>query len=321
VSLSATAPNIGKVAAGTSATSFTVNAASGAVSIGTGGAQFVPYNATRTALTTITINCTGGSKCSTNNITVTLSAVSATNRMGTVSAWSADFTGAATARLNSGATSQTSATSTMTMTLKPVVTSGNSGSATFHLGLTVPVNTSGTLGGATSTYSVQASGTGYTAGTGSAAVQSTVEGKLSITSVTNLSFGQVFLVRDGTGAITSGTLTWDAATHAFTASPAGLVEQRGTGSIGKISVSGTPGQTLHFSLSGPGMPTQLTLTSPQGRTVALTPSTTGQSSQTIPSGGATPGVFDFYFGGTINIGATVATGIFGATITVVVNYE
>jgi hypothetical protein len=315
VGLSATAPNIGKVAAGAAATNFTVAASSGSVTIGAGGAQFVPYTATRTALTTVTINCSGGSKCSTNNITVTIAATSATGRLGTISAWSADFTGGATARLSNNATSASSASSTMTLTLKPVVTSGTTGSANFHLGMTLPVNISGGLGGATSGYSVIASGTGYTTSpTATAAAQSAVEGKLTMAKTSDLQYGTVVLI-----AGQSGTITWDAATQTLSTNPgAGLVVQKGTTSIATFTVSGTPGQTLHFSLAGnAGLPNNITLTNGQGFTLNITPSSTGQSSQSIPGGGT----FTFYLGGTISISPTMHTGAYSGGITVTANYE
>jgi hypothetical protein len=315
VGLSSTAPDIGKVAAGASATSFTVAAASGGVSIGSGGAQFVPYTATRTALTTVTINCSGGSKCRTNNVTVTISAGSATGRLGAITAWSADFTGTSTARLSNNATSASSATSSMTLTLKPVITSGTSGSATFHIGMTFPVNTSGSLGGATSGYSIQASGTGYTTSpVAAAAVQSVVEGKLTMSKTADLKYGTVVLI-----AGQSGTITWDAATQLLGTNPAaGLVFQKGSTSIGAFTVSGTPGQTLHFTLGGnAGLPTYITLTNAQGFTLNITPSSTGQSGQSIPGGGT----FTFYLGGTISISPTMHTGAYAGTVSVTTNYE
>jgi hypothetical protein len=315
VGLSATAPDIGKVAAGTAATNFTVAASSGGVTIGAGGAQFVPYTATRSALTTVTINCSGGSKCSTNNITVTISATSATGRLGAISAWSADFTGGATARLSNNATSASSASSSMTLTLKPVVTSGNSGSANFHIGMTFPVNTSGGLGGATSGYSVVASGTGYTTSpTATAAVQSAVEGKLTMAKTADLNYGTVVLISGQ-----SGTITWDAATHLLGTNPAsGLVFQKGTTSIGTFTVSGTPGQTLHFTLgANAGLPTNITLTNAQGFTLNITPSSTGQSAQSIPAGGT----FTFYLGGTISISPTMHTGAYSGNVSITASYE
>lgn len=309
-------PNIGKVASGTASTNFTVNAASGSISIGSGGAQFIPYNATRSSFTTITINCSGGKKCHSNNVTVTITAGAAgSDRLGAINGFEADFTGGATAQLNSGATSQScSSCSSMTMTLKPVATSGNSGSATFHLGLTVPVLTSGTLGTGTASYTISASGSGYTTGTGSAAVQSTVEGKLGMTKTSDLRFGTVVLI-----AGQSGTMTWDAANQTLSTNPAsGLVFQKGTTSIGQFQVTGTPSQTLHFTLTGnAGLPSAIRLTNSRGMTLDVTPSTTAQSSQSIPFSGA----FTFYLGGTVNISPTMNTGDYSGTVTVTANYE
>jgi hypothetical protein len=319
ISMSATLPQIGKVSSGSVLTNFVVDT-SGGISISPIGltttGQFIPYTSSRTSATSISITC-AGNKCGNTGqtATVTITGAGTTGgRFGQIVGINALLPAGL---LNPTGTTASTAGSTLTFTVNPFT-----GTKVIAVGMTVPVATSGTAGTATANWTATITGTtnGSTQ-TGNGQAQGSVEGKLSITSVTNLDYGKVFLTRDGTGAIVSGTLTWDAATHNFTAAPAGVVVQRGTGSIGKMSVSGTPGQLLHFSLTGPGLPTQLTLTSPQGLTVALTPSTTGQSSQTIPTGGTTPGVFDFYFGGTINVGPSVHTGVFGATITLTAYYE
>jgi hypothetical protein len=197
-------------------------------------------------------------------------------------------------------------------------TGQNSGSKTFLLGLTVPVNTSGTLGNATSSYTIQASGSAYTSGSGSASVQSVVEGRLTISKVSDLKFGTVVL---GTVVLagTNGTITWDAANQTLSTNPAsGVVVQKGTTSIGTFTVSGTPGQSLSFSLSGnAGLQSFIRLTNAQGFTLDITPATTSKSGQTIPGGGA----FTFYVGGTISLAVGMHSGAYSGNVTITANYE
>ncbi|MFC3070199.1 DUF4402 domain-containing protein [Phenylobacterium soli] len=303
MSLSSTAPNIGKVASGTSTTNFTVASGSGAVSIGSGGAQFVPYGATRTALTTITINCSGGNKCKNNNINISINAGSATGRASGITALSADFSGSSTARLTSGATSASSSSGALSFTIKPVAT-GTSGSASFTVGMTIPILPSGTVGLATAAYTITASGTGYTTGSGSAAGRATVEDPLSMSKNSDLSFGRLVLL---TGQ--SGAATWAAADQSWTVTGATAMGSR---AIGKFTVTGTASQAINFSV-----PSSITMTNGHGDTLPITVSTTAQGTQLI----GTNGQFIFYVGGQISYSSSTPTGAYTATFTVSANYQ
>lgn len=305
VSLSSTAPNIGKVASGTSTTNFTVASGSGAVSIGSGGAQFVPYGATRTALTTITINCSGGAKCNKNTINISITGGSATNRVGAITALSADFSGSSTARLTSGATSASSSSGSLSFTIKPVAATGqNSGSASFTLGMTFPVLPTGTVGVGTAAYSITASGTSYTTGTGGASARATVEDPLSMSKNSDLSFGRLVLL---TGQ--SGAATWAAADQSWTVTGATAMGSR---AIGKFTVTGTASQAINFSV-----PSSITMTNGHGDTLPITVSTTAQGTQLI----GTNGQFIFYVGGQISYSSSTPTGAYTATFTVSANYQ
>jgi hypothetical protein len=292
--MSATAPNIGKVSSGSGTTNFVVDAATGSVSVGGGGGQFIPYNATRTALTTITISCSGGSACA-NSVVVTVSAGAATGRASTISGFTADFSGSSTARLANGQTSA-SGGSTLTMTLSGI---GNGSSKTFTLGMTIPVLTTGTAGNATAAYSVTAG-----SGVGSGAAQTKVEGALSISKQSDLSFGRVVLL---TGQ--SGTATWAAANQAWTLTGAIAMT---THTIGQFTVTGTPSQAINF-----GIPSTITLSNGHGNTLAVTVSTTGQGTQLIGS----LGTFVFYLGGQISFSSSTPTGAYTANFAVSVNYQ
>jgi hypothetical protein len=113
-------------------------------------------------------------------------------------------------------------------------------------------------------------------------------------------------------------MTWDAANQALSYSPTQVVDQIGSTSIARFNVTGTPGQLINFSLSGnSGLPTKIRLTNQRGQTLDLTPSTTAQSSQSIPPSG----VFPFYVGGTIAVSPTMNTGAYSGSFTITANYQ
>lgn len=309
VGLNSAAPDIQKVASGTSDTTVTVGT-DGTISISaTGGAQFIPYNATRSSAQTITIGCSSSANCNKNNVTVTFTATGGTNRLATINGFSV---GGGTAVLTSTSASSCTGCSSLTITIKPPAPVGqNSGSVTIGLGVTSAIKASGAVGSATSGYSVQASGTGFNTSTlSTATMKATVEGKLGMLTPTNLSFGTVVL--NGTG-----TITWDAATQTLSTTPANLVVQKGTTSIGTFTVTGTPGQNISFALSGnAGLPSALTLTkNPGSGSINITPNTTGTAQQ-IQAGGT----FVFYVGGSITLDGT-KTGAYSGQFTVTANYQ
>jgi hypothetical protein len=306
VGLNNVVPNIGKVAAGTSSTNFTVDP-SGAISVGTGGGDLIPHGAVRSSQQVITVSCATGANCNKNNITVAISATGGTNRLGTLNGLAVTM---GTAQLASGSPSSCVSCGGLTITLKPVAGAGQtSGSATFNLGMTVPVTTSGTLGSAVSNYSVQASGSGYNASTvATAALQATVEGRLSISKSSNLSYGTLVL-----NAGQSGTATWDASHQTFSLSPSNVAVQIHSGpTLGTFAVSGTPGQQLNFNV-----PATIKMFNAANQEVDITVATTGQGVQSIPI----TGTFTFYVGGSINLSSAMHTGAYSAVFAVTANYQ
>lgn len=302
VSMNSSVPVIGKVAAGSVTTYFDVAANGGAITISpvsSSAGQFVPYTASRTSQVTISVTCSG-SKCGKGGQTavVTVAAASGTGRFGQISDFVAYFGGSFTAQENTGQTTVTGSGTSLQFTLSPFT-----GTKTFGLGMTVPVNTTGTLGNASSTYTV----TVGNSTTGSASANGAVEGRLSMSKLSDLSYGTLVLT---TGV--NGTATWDAASQQFTLNPSNVATQIHTGpSIGAFKVFGTPGQQLNFSVPG-------TITmSNGGDNLPITVATTGQGTQSI----AADGTFTFYVGGTINLTSTMPTGAYSTTFAVTANYQ
>jgi len=313
VSANSALPDIGTVASGTSATPFDVRASDGLVSYGAGGGQFIPFNASRTSLTTITINCSGGNKCRNNNVTITITRGAATGRLSQITGFEAYLSGTTTARLASGTSPVSCTCTSMTFNILPIADSGNSGSKTFYLGVELNVNTSGTLGSATSGYTITASGTGFTTGSASPSVRANVQAKLGIQKASDLNFGRIVLY-----PAKSGSVTWDAANQTLSYNPVQVVDQIGSTSIGKFNVTGSPGQLISLSAGGnAGLPTKIRLTNQKGQTLDIAPSTTAQSSQTIPATGILP----FYVGGTITISPGMNTGTYSGSFSITAIYQ
>lgn len=302
VSMNSSVPAIGKVAAGSVTTYFNVAANGGGISISpvsSSAGQFVPYNASRSSQVTISVTCSG-SKCGggPQSPLVTISATGGTGRFGQITTFVAAFGGAFTAASSGGQSTITGSGTSLTFNLAPFT-----GTKTFGLGMTVPVNTSGTLGNATSTYTV----TVGNSTTGSAQANGAVEGRLSMSKLSDLSYGTLVLT-----AGVDGTATWDAASQQFALNPSNVATQIHTGpSIGSFKVFGTPGQQLNFSVPG-------TITmSNGGSNLPITVATTGQGTQSI----AADGTFTFYVGGTINLTSTMPTGAYSTTFAVTANYQ
>lgn len=307
VSLNNALPQIGKVASGSVASSLDVDPSNGAITIspvGPTSAQFIPYNATRTSLISVSLTCSQ-SKCGQTGQTSTLTIAGTTTTTGRFGQINGIKIVAPAGLINGGGTTASTSGSTLTVTIAPFT-----GTKTITVGLSVPVATTGTLGTASSTWTV----TLGNSTTGTSQAQGSVEGKLGITKTADLRYGTIILI-----AGQSGTMTWDAANQTLSTSPAaGLVVQRGSTSIATFNVTGTPGQTIGFQLSGnPGLQSAITLTNGQGNTINITPSTTGQSSQTIPMSGT----FTFYLGGTISITPTMHTGAYSGTVTLTASYQ
>lgn len=302
VSLNSSAPAIGKVAAGSVTSHFNVAANGGGISItpvSTSAAQFVPYNASRSSQVTISVTCSG-SKCGGNGQTsqVTISATGGTGRFGQITTFVAYLSSPFTAVASPAQSTITGSGTSLQFTLAPFT-----GTKTFGLGMSVPVNTSGTLGNATSTYTV----TVGNSTTGSASANGTVEGRLSISKLSDLSYGTLVLT-----AGVNGTATWDAATQQFSLSPANVATQlHAAPTIGSFKVFGTPGQQLNFSVPG-------SISMSNGtNTLPITVATTGQGTQSIGAGGS----FTFYVGGSINLTSTMPTGAYSTVFSVTANYQ
>jgi len=307
VGMSAAVPDLGKLAAGSSATSFTVDAQTGSIGIGSGGAQFIPYNATRSSPQTVTVSCSGGS-CG-GTISVTITAGAATGRLGTISAFSGYFASPFTGKLTSGTTVSGASPLTFNMTGP-----ANGKSVTFGLGLTVPVNTSGTLGNATSSYSISAGGSSPPAG---AQVKAVVEGKLAISKTSDLSYG-VMALNSGV----SGTAVWDATANSFSLSPSNVAvlltnsnPAQAARSIASFDVTGTPGQSVNFNVPG-----TIQLFNAASNELDITVATTAQGSQSIPTT-LTPGTLTVRVGGSLPLTSGMNTGHYTGTFSITVNYQ
>lgn len=302
VSMNSSAPAAGKLAAGAVTSYLSVDASSGAIAISPAGntsAQFIPYNASRSSQVTISVTCTG-TNCgkSTQTSTVTITGTGGTGRFGQINAFTAMFTGF-TAVTSPSSSSKSSSSSSLSFTLAPFT-----GTKTFGLGMSIPVNTSGTLGVANSTYTV----VDGNSTTGTATANGTVEGRLSITRNFDLSFGTLVLV---TGK--SGSAVWDASNQAFSLSPSDLAIPIHAGPVlGQFTVSGTPGQSLNFSV-----PASITMTNTNGDSLPITVATTGQGTQSL----GTTGSFTFYVGGSIALTSTMPTGPYSGTFSVTANYQ
>ena len=194
VSMNSSVPAAGKLAAGSVTSYLSVDASSGGISIspaGSSSAQFIPYNATRTSHVTISVTC-AGTNCGKSGYTsvVTSTGTGGAGRFGQINAFTAMFTGF-TAVTSPSSSSKSSSSSSLSFTLAPFT-----GTKTFGLGMSIPVNTSGTLGAASSTYTV----VDGNSTTGTASANGTVEGRLSITRNYDLSFGTLVLVTGKSGS-------------------------------------------------------------------------------------------------------------------------
>lgn len=302
VSMNSGTPALGKLAAGSVTTYFNVAANGGSITItpvSTSAGQFVPHNASRASQVTILVSCSG-SKCSQSSQKpyVSISATGGTGRFGQISNFVAYFGGGFTAHSSSGQTTITGSGSSMSFQLAPFT-----GTKSFGLGMTVPVSTVGTLGNAHSTYTV----TVGNSTTGSAQANGTVEGRLSISKLSDLSYGTLVLT-----AGVNGTATWDAAAQTFALNPSNVATQlHAAPTIASFKVFGTPGQQLNFSVPG-------TIVMSNGaNSLPITVATTGQGTQSI----AGNGTFTFYVGGTINLTSTMPTGAYSTTFAVTANYQ
>lgn len=142
------APTLGRVVGGTSPSTFSINASTGTVTRLTGNAVRLTSGSVTTPTITVVCkaNCTGGSR--TLNVTVTAGA--ATGRTSITNFTYADFSSAA------GATPSGS-TSGSPLTFSILFSNGGGSvdkSATFKLGMTTSVATTGARGDGTFAYTV-----------------------------------------------------------------------------------------------------------------------------------------------------------------------
>lgn len=302
VSLNNAQPQIGKVASGSVATSFIVSASGGGISISPGGAtsgQFIPYNDTaRSSSTTVLVTCTG-TKCGNAGQTSVLT-ITGTS---TVSGRFGQITGfnivAPAGLINGGGTTASTAGSTLTVTLAPFT-----GSKTIAIGMTVPVAAIGTLGSATSNWTLTLGNSSLA----SSQAQGTVEGRLSITKNSDLSYGTLVLNQG-----VSGSAVWDASANTFSLAPVNLAFAiHGGATIAQFTVSGTPFQQLNFSI-----PSTIKLFNAANNELDIAVATTGQGTQSVGN----TGTFSFRVGGSIPISSGMKTGLYTGTFLVTSDYQ
>jgi hypothetical protein len=305
ITATTTNPNIGKVASAAAGdTTFTVVASTGSTSVTGGAGGFIPPTPTRTALTTIVINCSGGSSCG-NDTTVTITTAAGTGRGKQITGLSAAFGYSGAATWKSGPTSGGASLSFV------IAGVGNNNSKSFRLGVVWPIAATGTIGTATGPYTVQVTASGVTSASRNLAANANVQAGISLSQVTPLDFGTLALM-----AGQSGSVTYPAGGQGAEASWSltGAQQVRGH-TIGKYKVTGTPGQQISVSVTP--IPT-LTLTrQPSGGSLPMSVSNTAQGAQLIPLSGE----FFFYIGGSINFSSSTTTGAYKGIYTITVNYS
>ena len=303
-SITASSPNLGKVVSdATGDTAFRVAASGGAISVNSGGGKRV---STGTAITTVTVACTGGGCNGNANIQVTnvgtptLRARALTN-----------FTVAmGTATLVSGPTG----TNPVSFTIGGI---GNGGTKTFTVGGDFPIagNDSGlATGSATSRFLVSiVPATGGTTNTGTGTATASVSRPISLSFLPagGLAFGTA--IRPSAG---SGTVTIDGTT--------GVRTVTGTGAIGTPSpaparvvytATGEGGQTISITV-----PATFPMTS-GANSLTVTTTATATGSQTLSNALGSAGTFAFGVGGSFPFSTTTARGNYSGTFIVTVAYN
>jgi hypothetical protein len=297
-------PALGKVGAasvanGGSATTFTVNAATGAVTVSGSGGRVL----SATARVTVTVQCTGGNCHGGGNGKITTIGTP-TGRAGAL----ANFT---VAGPGVTMTSQTSST-----TLFDLTNGLNNGDTeTFTVGMDFPIDgdsSGGSSGAATSAFLVQvASGNGTPSGSTMGTATATVYRGLSVTKAHDMALGSILRPTSGSGTVAVDATTGDVSvTGAGTAFGSTSARSRAA-----FTVSGEGGETITFSVPG-----TFDMTSgANSLTVTTTSSTTSPATLSGTAGAA--GSLTLGVGGSFPITSTTPFGTYHGVFTVTVAYN
>jgi hypothetical protein len=296
------APDLGNVvSASTGTTTFRVSGSAGTIAKVTGNGARLSSGGSPVL---VTISCNANT-CRNKALTVRVGSIgSPSGRMGalsnfTVTPGSATVTGA-------------SGTNPLTFTIGALA---NPGSATFWIGMDVPIqgdDSGAGTGSANSSFYVYVAvqGTTPTSGATSLAL-ARVFRPIAISNSAPLAFGKIVRPASGTGSV------------AISASN-GARTVTGTGAIGLSSpapgratylVSGEGGQSFtlsipsSFQMTGPGTPLTVSLTS------------TASGSQSLSAAAGSAGTLSFGVGGSFPIASTTVTGAYQGSYAVTVSYN
>lgn len=295
------------VSAASGTTTFRVDSSTGAVSTVSGTATRMTAGSVQPIIASVTCTGTGG-QCN-NQVSIAIaSAGTPTNRAGsltnfTVTAGTATFASTPTG------------TNPVTLTLNAI---GKNSTVTFYVGYDFPVkadNSGAATGLSTSLFSVTASGSSGTAGSGTGSTSATVIRSITLTNSATLSFGRLVLPASG-----SQTVTYDPAV--------GSVKLSGAGSGATSLATPTP-RLASFAVSGEGgqaftltVPSSFTLSGPSGSTpitISTLPSASG--AQTLSGSPGAAGAFNFTVGGSFPITSTTMGGGYSGSFAATVQYN
>jgi hypothetical protein len=294
--------NVGAAASGT--TTFTVNPATGVITTasGSGGLVGAP-----TGRSLVTVSCSAGSGNCNSNVVITIASTGTpTGRAAALQNFTVSTSGA-TANI----TTAPGTGNPITFTIQNVP---NNNSRTFYVGFNFPINSTGTTGSASSSFSVTASksGGGGTNGSNTGSATANVFRAISISKTADLAFGKI--IRPSTGA---GTVSLSAA---------GVRTVTGTGALAFASPAPT---RATFTVGGEGgqavtvtIPTTFTMTS-GANTLTVTTASTGGGAQTLSStlGNAGSNPTAIAVGGSFPMSSATPTGAYTGTFTVTVQYN
>lgn len=295
------------VSAATGTTTFRVDDNLGSVTTVSGSATRMTSGTVQPILVSVT--CIGtGPQCNRQVSIAIASAGTPTNRAGSLTNFTAT---AGTATFASAPTG----TNPVTFNLNAIP---KNGTVTFYVGYDFPVkadNSGAATGLSTSLFSVTASASSGTAGSGTGTTSATVIRSITLTNSATLSFGR--LVLPGSG---SQTVTYDPSV--------GSVRLSGAGSGAAALATPAPG-LASFAVAGEGgqaitlnIPSSFTLSGPNGSTpITITTLPSASGAQTLSGTAGSAGAFNFSVGGSFPISATTMGGAYSGSFAATVQYN
>jgi hypothetical protein len=297
-------PALGKIGAasvsnGGATTTFTVNAATGAITVAGSGGRVL----STTTKVTVTVKCTGG-KCSSGGNGKIVAVGTPTGRMGSLN----NFTVA-----GSGATVTSQATGMTLFTLPKSVS--NNASETFKIGMDIPIagdSSASPSGAATSAFLIQvAAGAAAPSGSTTGTATATVYRGLTISKISDLQFGSI--VRPSSGG---GTVTVNATTGNVSVTGTGVAfGPASTRSRAAFTVSGEGSETVTFSV-----PTTFKMTAGSS-TLTVTTASSTTSPATLSGAAGAAGNVTLGVGGSFPFTNTTPFGAYHGTFNVTAAYN